>query len=155
MWQTNSHSGRVLGVDVGTRTTGLAVSDELRLCVRGLQPLTPKSRDADVHHVLGVCRNLEVRVVVVGLPLLPVSEQEGWMAKRARGFAQALREAVEAANLSLEIFLVDERETSWLARSQLTQQTLSRARRRDEVDTEAACLLVEDFIAGGATEGVS
>ncbi|MEM7495486.1 MAG: Holliday junction resolvase RuvX [Myxococcota bacterium] len=147
--------GRVLGVDVGTRTTGLAVSDELRLCVRPLPPLTPRGRDDDVKHVLGLCRDLKVRVVVVGLPLLPVSEQEGWMAKRARGFGQALQQAAQAEGLPLDVELVDERGTSRLARSRLARRNLSRARRRGRVDTEVACLLVEEFIARGTEDDVT
>lgn len=138
---------RVLGIDVGTRTTGLAVSDELRLCVRGLPDHRPRSRAQDVAHVLQLCRQLQVRTVVVGYPMLSQSTSEGVMAKRSRGFAQQLQQTAREAEMLLDVHLLDESLTSAAAYRRLAHCGLSIKKRRRSLDAAAACLLVEDFLA--------
>ncbi|MEI6805258.1 MAG: RuvX/YqgF family protein, partial [Myxococcaceae bacterium] len=61
---------RILGVDLGLKRTGLAVSDELLITTRALPILTPKSRAEDIAHILKLCEDLEVTQVLIGYPLL-------------------------------------------------------------------------------------
>jgi putative Holliday junction resolvase len=137
--------GRVLGVDLGIKRTGLAVSDELRLTTRALDNLTPRSRAEDVEHLRALCAELEVRDVVVGHPTLPRSGDEGGMARRARGFADALATAVEP--LGVRVHLVDERYTSKEAAERLAASGVKRSKRKAALDSEVARLLVERFVA--------
>lgn len=128
-------SGRILAVDLGLKRTGLAVSDELRISTRVLPPLSPKSRAEDIKHILKLCEGLDVQVLLIGYPLLPQSGQEGFMAKRAKGFYEALK---QQAPDPLGIFLVDESYTS--------KEAELRTGQSKNLDGESARILIETFI---------
>lgn len=137
--------GRVLGVDLGLKRTGLAVSDELRLTTRALDNLTPRSRAEDVARLVELCLELDVADVVVGYPSLPRSGDEGPMARRARGFAEVLERALEEHGV--RVHLVDETGSSKLAAQRLVESGVKRTRRRAALDAEAARVLIEGFVA--------
>lgn len=136
---------RVLGVDLGLKRTGLAVSDELRMTTRALENLTPKSRAEDVARLVELCLELEVGDVVVGYPTLPRSGEEGPMARRARGFSEVLREALLPHGV--RVHLVDETGTSKMAARRLVESGIKRSKRKAALDSEAARLLIEHFVA--------
>ena len=144
----------MLGIDPGIKRTGLAVSDPLGISVRALETLAPKSRAEDVAHVIALCRELEVEALVVGHPRLPKSGDEGGMARRARGFAQAIHAALCDAGLPSAVHLVDEGGTSIAASSRLVASGVRKSRRKAALDSEAARLLVEMFLGGDDGEVV-
>src|SRR5207253_2304101 len=80
---------RILGLDVGSKTIGIAVSDELGLCAHPVRTLARQGTKADVQRVLGVCRELQAERAVVGLPY-DCEGQEGQRARRVRVFGDAL-----------------------------------------------------------------
>ena len=141
--------GRVLGVDLGLQRTGLAISDELGLTTRGLPNLTPRSRAEDVAHLRGLVVAEGVVVVVIGLPLLP-SGDESPMSKRARGFAAALAECVKDVVPAVDVVLLDERNTSKDAALRLVESGVKKSRRKELLDSEAARVLVEDYLRGAS-----
>ncbi len=138
--------GRVLGIDLGLQRTGLALSDELGVSTRGLPNLSPRSRAEDVAFLIDLCRAEGVVDVVVGLPLMP-SGDESPMSKRARAFAQALEAGIRAEGLAVAVHLVDERGSSKAAAARLVDSEIKKSKRRALLDSEAARVLVEDFIA--------
>ena len=138
--------GRVLGIDLGIKRTGLAVSDELRLTVRRLENLTPKSRAEDVAYLVELCDELDVRDVVVGHPVLPQSGEEGPMARRARNFAAVLEQALRERRSETRVHLKDETGSSLEAARRLVESGVKRSKRRAALDGEAARVLVEEFL---------
>ena len=147
--------GRVLGIDLGLQRTGLAVSDELGITTRGLPNLTPRSRAEDVVFLIGLCRSEGVRDVVIGLPLMP-SGDDGPMSKRARGFAAALQDGLRGAGddvAGVVVHLVDERGTSKAASQRLVTSQIKKSDRKALLDSEAARILIEDFIAARPLRG--
>lgn len=141
--------GRVLGVDLGLKRTGLAVSDGVGITSRGLPNLTPRSRAEDVATLVKLCADEEVADVVIGLPLSPRSGDVSPMAKRAMGFAQALTDAL--VSTAIKVHLVDERGTSKLASARLVQSDVKKGDRRALLDSEAARILIELFVDSGPT----
>jgi putative Holliday junction resolvase len=138
---------RVLGVDLGLKRTGLAVSDELGLTARALPNLTPRSRAEDVQFLVGQVRDLSVAEVVIGLASLP-SGDDGAMAKRARGFADALRAALEAGALgAVRVHLVDEAHSSREAAARLVESGAPKGKRKELLDGEVARGLVLEHLA--------
>lgn len=138
---------RVLGIDLGLQRTGLAVSDELRLSVRALPNLAPRSRAEDVAFLVDQVRSLGVGDVVIGLASLP-SGDDGVMAKRARGFAKALEAALHDAALDgTRVHLVDEAHSSKAASARLIASGVPKGKRKEALDGEVARLLVLDWIA--------
>jgi putative Holliday junction resolvase len=135
--------GKVLGVDLGLKRTGLAISDELGLTARALPNLTPKSRAEDVAFLVDVVEREGVSDVVVGLASL-ASGDDSAMAKRARGFAEALQTALgERAR----VHLVDESGTSKAAAARLVESGVRKGKRKAALDGEVARGLVLEWIA--------
>lgn len=132
-------SGRILGIDLGLKRTGLAVSDELWISTRALPNLIPKSRMQDIVFLLNLCLKLEIKFLLIGYPLLPKSLQEGKMAKRARGFYNALCEQLPC---ELSAFLIDETFSSIEARERLKSKRAC----LKSLDGESARILIETFI---------
>jgi putative Holliday junction resolvase len=142
--------GRVLGVDLGMKRTGLAVSDALRISSRALQNLTPRSRAEDVAVLVKLCAAEEIDDVVIGLPLLPSGDVSP-MAKRATGFAEALCAALGAAGTTTKVHLLDERDTSKQASARLVASAVKKSDRKAMLDSEAARVLIELFVESGPT----
>ncbi len=137
---------RVLGVDPGLKRTGLAVSDALGLSVRTVEVFTAKSRADAVTRIADAAAALEVEAVAIGHPVMPQSEDEGPMARRARGLAEGV-----AAAVAVPVFLVDERNSSkdaaaWLAASGAKKKT-----RQTMLDAAAAAVIVRRFLDGGGS----
>ena len=139
-------SGRVLGVDLGIKRTGLALSDELGISVEPLPTLTPGSRAQDVAFLVALCAERGVDDVVIGLPLL-ASGDDGPMTKRARGFAAALDAALRAGGAATRVHLVDETGSSKEAARRLIESGVRKSRRKASLDAEAARVLVQEFLA--------
>ncbi|MDA0712818.1 MAG: Holliday junction resolvase RuvX [bacterium] len=138
---------RILGVDLGIQRTGLALSDERHITTRALPNLIPKSRIEDVEYLLDLCQNNDVDVVIIGYPLMPRSETEGSMAKRARGFADCLEKTAKERNIKIFIYLLNEILTSKEATMRLVQSGIKKKDRSKLVDGEAARIFIEDFLA--------
>lgn len=133
--------GRVLAIDLGSKRVGVAISDELRLTARPLRviPRTPWKRL--VNTLAELCREFDVKVVVLGLPLGPEGV-ETEAASEARRVAGNL-------NLSLKIpvHLQDERLTSKAAEASLRQKGFREREVAARVDGEAAAIILSDFLS--------
>lgn len=159
MSDNNSSSPRrVLGVDPGLKRTGIALSDALGISVRALDNLQADSRQAAVQGLLALAAEHEAEAIAIGLPLMPQSGDEGPMAKRARGLAEAVRAAIKATDDDglgrLRVFLVDERGTSAQAAERLVTSGVKKGKRKAALDGEAARVIVESFLAGDRSEEV-
>jgi putative pre-16S rRNA nuclease len=132
--------GPVLGLDLGTRRIGLAVSDEQGLIAFPIGALERRGLAADVAALCELIRERGVKAVVVGLPLhLDGRSSSG--ADAARRFAGALEKAA-----ALPVALVDERLTTVLAERALSESPRSRRRRKQHVDALAAALILRTYL---------
>jgi len=139
--------GCVLGVDLGLKRTGLAVSDALHIGATPLPYLTPKSRAEDIDFILAICMQRDVSDIVIGYPIMPKSEEEGMMAKRARKFSEVLQETCQERNLSIRVHLLDERYSSKSAQLRLIEKGIKKKNRKNSLDSEVACMLVEEYLS--------
>ncbi len=132
--------GRVLAIDMGSKRVGLAVSDELRLTVRTLPalPRTPWKRL--LSSLAELCEQFDVRSIVLGLPLR-LDGTEGDAAQEVRRVARNLR-----LSLKIPLYFQDERLTSKDAESSLRQLGLRAAEIPDRIDSEAASIILSDFL---------
>lgn len=143
-----------MGVDLGLKRTGLAVSDELGLTARALPNLTPKSRAEDVASLVQLIVELGVDDVVIGLASLPQSGDAGAMAKRAQGFATALEAGLKEAHLDdVKVHLVDESYSSRRASERLVESGVKRSKRKEALDGEVARGLVLEWLAAHPRSG--
>jgi putative holliday junction resolvase len=131
--------GRVIGLDVGTKTVGIAVSDPGRSLASPVRTLSRRSVRDDADRLVALIRDHEADQVVVGLPF-ELDGTEGRSARLARQIGQAL------VDRGLVVRYVDERYTSVEADRQLIQAGLSRARRKEVIDQAAAVLILQSWL---------
>ena len=131
---------RILGLDVGARRIGLAVSDPLGITAQGLDTLHRKNKKHDFSYLHRVIRDYEVKEIVVGLPLR-MSGTEGAQAEKIQAFAEDLRK-----RFRLPVHLWDERLTSAEANRLLRETDLSIEKRGQAVDRMAAILILQGWM---------
>jgi putative Holliday junction resolvase len=134
--------GRVLGVDLGARRIGLAVSDPTGLIASPLR-VVERSGDpaADREVIVAAARAEEAATVVVGLP----RELSGRTGRAASGALDEV-EALRALAPDLTIEVVDERLTTVIAQRSLIEAGVSRRRRRGTVDKVAAAVILQSYL---------
>ena len=133
-------AGRVLGLDVGSRRIGVAVSDPLGITAQGLETLQRRNKKHDFEYLQRVIREYKVREIVVGLPLR-MSGAEGIQSDKMNVFAEELRK-----RFRLPVHLWDERLTSAEANRLLRETDLSIAKRGKAVDRMAAILILQGWM---------
>jgi putative Holliday junction resolvase len=133
-------SPRVLGLDVGSRRIGVAVSDPLGITAQGLPTIHRQNKRLDYAQLENVIREYEVVAIVVGLPLR-MSGQEGIQSEKMRQFAEDLRK-----RFKLPVHLWDERLTSAEANRVLRESEMSIQRRGQVVDQMAAVLILQSWM---------
>jgi len=132
--------GRVVGLDVGTKTIGVALSDPLRMLASPVHTVARKGVRRDVAALQELLAEHVIDVVVVGLPLeLDGSEQRS--ARLARQIGVATAEAT-----GWELIYVDERFTSVDAERQLIAAGASRAKRKQVIDQQAAVVILQSWL---------
>lgn len=133
-------AGRVLGLDVGSRRIGIAVSDPLGITAQGLETLQRRNKRQDFAALDRIVREYGVRQIVVGLPLR-MSGAEGTQSDKMQVFAEDLRK-----RFRLPIHLWDERLTSAEANRLLRETELSIEKRAKAVDRMAAMLILQGWM---------
>jgi putative holliday junction resolvase len=133
-------AGRVLGLDVGSRRIGLAISDPLGITAQGLETLQRQNKRKDLTALEQTVRDYQVREIVVGLPLR-MSGEEGVQSEKMQAFAEELRK-----RFKLPVHLWDERLTSAEANRLLRGTDLSIEKRAKAVDRMAAVLILQGWM---------
>lgn len=133
---------RILGLDVGTKTIGVAVSDELGWTAQGVETIKRDLDDInqDWNKLAELIRNFEVEKVVVGLPK-NMNGTIGPSGEACQQFAEELKE-----RSGLEIILWDERLTTVAAERMLIAADMSRKKRKKVIDKMAAVMILQGFL---------
>lgn len=132
--------GRILGIDPGTKTVGVAVSDELLLAAHTLPSIPAHPVAKLLEAVNSLIRDYNVYEIVVGLPI----NMDGTMGSSAEA-AQAFARALEAL-LPGGVRLIDERLTTVQAERTLLEADVSRAKRKGLRDRVAAVLILQSHL---------
>jgi putative pre-16S rRNA nuclease len=138
---------RVLGLDVGSKRIGIAISDPLGITAQGLETLQRQNKRLDFQKLAKLVADYEVAEIVVGFPLR-MSGAEGIQAEKMQRFADELRE-----RLKLPVHLWDERLTSAEANRLLRETEMSIKRRGQVVDQMAAVLILQSWMEYRAQAG--
>jgi putative Holliday junction resolvase len=131
---------RIMGLDVGDKTIGVAVSDALLLTAQPRPTLRRKGSEWDIEQIRRLAVENEVHQIVVGLPL-HMDGKESPQSQKTAKFADALREA-----LSLPVVFWDERLTSFEAEQHLREMGLNWRQRREQVDKIAAMIILQNYL---------
>lgn len=132
---------RIMGLDLGDKKIGVALSDPLGWTAQGLEVIpSTGSASEDIKKIKEIARQYGVERVVVGLPR-NMDGSPGPRAEMARDFAGRLAKA-----LGLPVEMWDERLTTAAAERLLIEADLSRARRRQVIDKMAAALILQSYL---------
>jgi putative Holliday junction resolvase len=133
--------GRVVSLDVGTKTIGVAACDPSGRFVLPDRTVSRRGVSKDSAEIGRICREKQATRVVVGLPLTPEGD-EGRSARLARQIGEAV-----AAATGLPVDYQDERYSTVEADWRLQEAGLDGRQRREVVDATAAVVILEDWLA--------
>ncbi len=129
---------KVLGVDIGEKRIGIAVSDALGMTAQGVETYARKG-EGDAAYIADKAKSFGAELVVAGLPL-NMNGSEGPAAQNVRAFM------AEVEALGLRIHFQDERLTTVSAERMLIEADVSRKKRRQVVDKLAAVYILGAYL---------
>ncbi|MCX5673304.1 MAG: Holliday junction resolvase RuvX [Planctomycetota bacterium] len=135
---------RILGLDLGERRVGVAISDPGGIMASPLLQFQPKGRSDLVATVARLAREQGAERVVVGMPLLPDGTR-GEQARRTEAVVHALRAA-----LPVPVAVWDERYSTSDAEEAMRHANLPPKRRQERRDKVAAALILQAYLEAGA-----
>ena len=130
-------AGRLMALDVGSKTIGIAISDTTRLVASGLETLQRTKFGADADHLAVRVKTHEIVGAVIGLPV-NLDGSNGPRVQSTRAFAGLL-----GPRLLLPILLWDERLSTVAAERSLLEADASRKRRKEVIDKVAAIIILQ------------
>jgi putative holliday junction resolvase len=129
--------GALIGVDLGTKTIGVATSDPERKLAAGVETVARKTFTADARRLLALAAERNALGFVLGLPV-NMDGSEGPRAQSTRAFARNF-----AKLTALPIALWDERLSTAAVERDLIATDMSRARRAEVIDQHAAAYILQ------------
>ena len=143
---------RALGLDVGDRTIGVAVSDPLGLTAQGVETIERIGIKKDTEKVLEHIKEYGCDKLVIGLPLSMNGEDSEQTAK-VRAFREKMENKVRSNGIKdMEFIWQDERLTTMQAERVLIDADVSRKKRKDVIDKQAAVLILQTYLDSPASK---
>ncbi len=137
---------RILGLDVGDKTIGVAVSDPLLISANGITTIERIGIRKDAGKVIDYIKEYDCQKVVIGLPL-KLDGTESPQTLKVIEFANMLANKLRSiAMQNVEIDFADERYTTVMAEKVLIEADLSRKRRKEVIDKQAAVLILQSYL---------
>lgn len=133
---------RYLGLDLGTKTLGVAVSDKLNLIASSLDVLRFDNEDYNslLERIKLIKEQYEITTIILGLPK-NMNNSLGSRALVTMDFKKMLEEY-----LNIEVILEDERLTTVQAHSYMIENNYSRTHKKNKVDSVAACIILQTYL---------
>ncbi|HSB07095.1 MAG TPA: Holliday junction resolvase RuvX [Thermodesulfobacteriota bacterium] len=131
---------RIMGLDIGSRTIGVAISDELSITAQGLKTIRRKSFTEDIEELTSIIQQFAVKKVVVGLP----KNMDGTIGIQAERIFRWIKSFQE--KMALSVVTWDERLSTVGASRILLEADLSRKKRKGVIDKLAAVLILQGYL---------
>ncbi len=131
---------RIMGLDIGDKTIGVAVSDEFGWTAQGVEVIYRKNLDEDINHLNKIIDQYAIEELVVGLPK-NMNGTIGPRAEKTIELAEILKERIE-----LPLSFWDERLTTVSAEKTLIEADISRKKRKKVIDKMAAMLILQGYL---------
>jgi putative Holliday junction resolvase len=140
--------GHILALDVGDATIGVAISDGLGITARGLFTIRRTNLKADTQKILETIREEGATAVVVGLPI-NLNGTDSVQTTKVRDFTSKLESKLRSNGMAdIEIALHDERFTTKIAEQVLIEANMSRKKRAEIIDRQAAIVILQSYLEG-------
>ena len=131
--------GRCIGIDLGTKRVGLALSDALNIIASPFKTLTFIDNDDLVSKLSDIINDNNNKTIILGLPL-NMSGVDTEQTKKVRTFKASL------AKLNIPILYEDERLSSVSAKKSLVMQNVKTGHNKAEIDRTAAAIILQQFL---------
>lgn len=144
---------RIMGLDVGDKKIGVAISDSLLITAQGKETLFRESLKVDLDKLIDYINEYDVHKIVVGMPL-NMNGSLGPQGEKTKQFVAKLeKKLIHSTRIDRKIEIVywDERLTTMGATRSLIETDMSRKKRKGVVDTVAAVLILQGYLDGNRT----
>ncbi len=131
---------RIMGLDVGDKTVGVAVSDLLGLTAQGVETIIRTSNKVAINRIRELVSEKDIKKIVVGLPK-NMNGSIGPQGEKVLSFAKKLE-----GKLDVEIVFQDERLTTVAAEKMLISADVSRKKRKKVIDKVAAVYILQGYL---------
>ncbi|MCF0148363.1 MAG: Holliday junction resolvase RuvX [Clostridium sp.] len=131
---------RILGLDIGSKTIGVAVSDPLGWTAQGITTIRRTKKENDLEEVEKICKEYSVETIVIGLPK-NMNGSIGESGERVLEFSNQIKEYT-----GLKVEMWDERLTTVAAHKAMIEADLSRNKRKKIVDKIAAIYILQGYL---------
>lgn len=133
-------SGRTVSLDIGTKTIGIAVSDELGITANGICTISRKNEEKDLTRLRDTIEPYSPCEILVGIPY----NQDGSLGNRAKGirkFSERIRDS-----LGLPVKYWDESFSTRAAEQTLIEAGTARKKRKTVIDKMAATVILQEYL---------
>ena len=137
---------RKLGLDVGDKTIGVAVSDGLGITAQGVTTIERVGIKKDTGRVLEYIREYDCDTVVIGLPL-KLDGSDSPQTEKVREFRQRLENKLTGSGMNhVTLEYYDERLTTVMAERVLIEADMRRNKRKEIIDRQAAIIILQGYL---------
>ena len=131
---------RIMSLDVGSRTIGIACSDALLMTAQGIETIRRTSLEKDFNRLQELIAEYEVHELVVGMPK-NMNGTKGERAEKTEEFVEKRKEVID-----LPVTYWDERLSTVMAERQLIAADVSRKKRKSVIDKMAAVVILQGYL---------
>ena len=131
---------RIMSLDVGSRTIGIACSDALLMTAQGIETIRRTSLEKDFNRLQELISEYEVHELVVGMPK-NMNGTKGERAEKTEEFVAKMKEVID-----LPVTYWDERLSTVMAERQLIAADVSRKKRKSVIDKMAAVVILQGYL---------
>ena len=137
---------RYMGLDIGDKTVGVAVSDPLFISANGITTIERVGIRKDTGKILDLVKEYEVSLIVAGLPLM-LDGSDSPPTEKVREFVRMLENKLRSSGLAgVGIVFQDERFTTKIAESVLIEANMRREKRKEIIDRQAAVIILQSYL---------
>ena len=131
---------RIMALDVGSRTIGIACSDALLMTAQGIETIRRTSLENDFNRLRELISEYEVHELVVGMPK-NMNGTKGERAEKTEEFVEKMKAVID-----LSVTFWDERLSTVMAERQLIAADVSRKKRKGVIDKMAAVVILQGYL---------
>ena len=131
---------RIMSLDVGSRTIGIACSDALLMTAQGIETIRRTSLEKDFNRLQDLIAEYEVHELVVGMPK-NMNGTKGERAEKTEEFVEKMKKVID-----LPVSYWDERLSTVMAERQLIAADVSRKKRKSVIDKMAAVVILQGYL---------
>ena len=131
---------RIMALDVGSRTIGIACSDALLMTAQGIETIRRTSLENDFNRLRELISEYEVHELVVGMPK-NMNGTKGVRAEKTEEFVEKMKAVID-----LPVTFWDERLSTVMAERQLIAADVSRKKRKGVIDKMAAVVILQGYL---------